>query len=142
MTTAQTVPVGGVLKLVTPFQPVPLYTVLGGIGFRHASACVGPAHWETLFTREAAGAAEGAAPPACGCSDGRSVVEVDVRGLEPPQPMVRILEALDAAGSGVELRARTDRRPLHLLDLLQARALTAESSENDDGSWTTAIWPA
>lgn len=44
-------------------------------------------------------------------------VMVDARGLEPLQPLVIILEALERLPEGAELRARTDRRPLHLYAL-------------------------
>jgi uncharacterized protein (DUF2249 family) len=68
-----------------------------------------------------------------------NVVEVDARGLEPPQPMVRILEALASLPAGAELRARTDRRPLHLYAQLEQRGFTAETREEHDGSFVTHI---
>jgi hypothetical protein len=39
---------------------------------------------------------------------------LDVRGLEPPQPMLRVLETLERLGAGVELEMRHDRRPIFL----------------------------
>jgi len=66
-------------------------------------------------------------------------VEVDARGLEPPQPMVRILEALARLPAGAELRARTDRRPMHLYPLLAERGFTADTQEQSDGSFLTFI---
>jgi TusA-related sulfurtransferase len=66
-------------------------------------------------------------------------VEVDARGLEPPQPMVRILEALARLPAGAELRARTDRRPMHLYPLLAERGFTADTQEQSDGSFLTRI---
>lgn len=66
-------------------------------------------------------------------------VEVDARGLEPPQPMVRILEALVGLPTGAVLRARTDRRPMHLYPLLAERGFQAETQEQSDGSFLTLI---
>ncbi|MCZ7634945.1 MAG: DUF2249 domain-containing protein [Verrucomicrobia bacterium] len=66
-------------------------------------------------------------------------VEVDARGLEPPQPMVRILEALTVLPTGAILRARTDRRPLHLYPLIEERGWVAESQPEADGSFVTFI---
>jgi uncharacterized protein (DUF2249 family) len=67
------------------------------------------------------------------------VLEVDARGLEPPQPLVVILEALAGLPEGAGLRARTDRRPLHLYAQLEARGFTGETEEQADGSFVTTI---
>jgi uncharacterized protein (DUF2249 family) len=64
---------------------------------------------------------------------------VDARGLEPPQPLVVILEALARLTEGAELQARTDRRPMHLYDQLKARGFAGETQEQDDGSFVTTI---
>ena len=64
---------------------------------------------------------------------------VDARGLEPPEPLVRILEALRSLPSGGRLEARTDRNPLHLYPLLEERGLTAETEKVEDGSYITHI---
>lgn len=66
-------------------------------------------------------------------------LEVDARGLEPPQPMVRILEALSTLPDSATLRARTDRRPVHLFPILTERGYTAETVEQTDGSFLTLI---
>ncbi len=66
-------------------------------------------------------------------------LELDARGLEPPQPMVRILEALATLPEGATLRARTDRRPMHLYSLLAERGYRAETVEQSDGSFLTLI---
>lgn len=66
-------------------------------------------------------------------------VDVDARGLEPPEPMLRILEALAALEAGATLRAQTDRRPLHLYPLLAERGFSAETEEQTDGSFVTHI---
>jgi uncharacterized protein (DUF2249 family) len=64
---------------------------------------------------------------------------VDARGLEPPQPLVAILEALGRLPQGGVLQARTDRRPMHLYPQLEARGFTGTSQEQDDGSFITHI---
>ncbi len=66
-------------------------------------------------------------------------VTVDARGLEPPQPMVVILESLADLASGAALRAITDRRPMHLYALLEQRGFTGETEEQHDGSFITTI---
>jgi uncharacterized protein (DUF2249 family) len=64
---------------------------------------------------------------------------VDARGLEPPEPLVRILESLAALPADGELLAITDRRPMHLYPLLEARGFAAVTEENSDGSCLTQI---
>jgi uncharacterized protein (DUF2249 family) len=64
---------------------------------------------------------------------------VDARGLEPPEPLERILESLAGLPADGELLARTDRRPMHLYPLLEARGFTATTEENPDGSCVTRI---
>src|SRR5262245_20295326 len=90
---------GDALRLIAPFEPVPLYRVLDGLGFDHSTHQAGPGEWHVLFQRRGAATSS---PPAvaesgdadgggCGCSCGCSrpdVLEVDARGLEPPEPMV------------------------------------------------------
>jgi quercetin dioxygenase-like cupin family protein/uncharacterized protein (DUF2249 family) len=72
--------------------------------------------------------------------DGRTpAVDVDARGLEPPQPMVKILEALSTLRTGQQLRARTDRRPMLLYPQVEERGFKAETEEQSDGSFITQI---
>ena len=70
---------------------------------------------------------------------GIPVIEVDARGLEPPQPLVKILEALAALPEGARLRARTDRRPMHLYAQLEERGFLGEGEEQPDGSFITHV---
>ena len=68
-----------------------------------------------------------------------TTVALDVRGLEPPQPLVAILEALAGLPEGAAMRAQTDRRPLHLYPLLEQRGFTGQTEEQHDGSFITII---
>jgi len=137
---------GQSLRLVAPFEPVPLFEVLGQQGFAHRARELRGGDWEVLFYR-ATGTAPSRAqaesadqPAACGCGCAAPAeVQLDTRGLEPPQPMIRILEALEALPPASRLRARTDRRPMHLYPLLEARGFVGESEEQTDGSFVTII---
>lgn len=71
-----------------------------------------------------------------------NMIKVDARGLEPPQPMVRILEALAQAPADGEIEAYTDRRPMHLYAMLAERGYTAQTEEQPDGSYLTHIRPS
>jgi uncharacterized protein (DUF2249 family) len=134
------------LLLLAPFEPVPLFYALKKQGFRHSAHPKESGDWEVLFVRESDGQTTDAAvaavsPPvndaAAACST--EIVEVDARGLEPPLPLVKILEALALLPAGAELRGRTDRRPIHLYAQLEERGFTAQSEEQSDGSFLTHI---
>jgi hypothetical protein len=68
-----------------------------------------------------------------------TVVKVDARGLEPPQPMVKILESLAVPPEVTAIEAHTDRRPMHLYALLEQRGFIGTSEELADGSVITRI---
>jgi uncharacterized protein (DUF2249 family) len=76
------------------------------------------------------------APSSVACE---AMLEVDARGLEPPQPLVVILEAVSRLAQGTELRAHTDRRPMHLYGQLLERGFIGISEEQSDGSFVTTI---
>ncbi len=131
--------------LIAPFEPVPLFAVLKKRGFAHESRQIGNGDWEVLFTRngKSLGKTENL-PQAQGSRENTPVKEVqfiyvDARGLEPPQPMIKILEALSDLSEDTEIRAHTDRRPMHLYTQLEARGFTSQSEEQSDGSFITHI---
>jgi uncharacterized protein (DUF2249 family) len=126
------------LLVLAPFEPKPLLGVLGAQGFVHESKELPDGDWEVRFSR--AGQGRGTARPAPAAPPCRAkVVELDARGLVPPEPMIKILEALGSLATGKELRARTDRRPLHLYAQVEARGFTVKSTEQPDGSFITVI---
>jgi TusA-related sulfurtransferase len=61
---------------------------------------------------------------------------LDLRGLPPPEPLVRTLEAAAALGAGAELVVLTERCPVHLLPLLLERGLEVETRELPDAHET------
>jgi len=54
-----------------------------------------------------------------------TTVEIDNRGLPPPEPMVRILSALSELAADAELVALMDRDPVLLYAELERRGFTA-----------------
>lgn len=59
---------------------------------------------------------------------------LDNRGLEPPMPMVRTLEAYEELRAGGVLRIHNDRVPVYLLPQLEDRGASYRVYEQDDGS--------
>jgi len=62
-----------------------------------------------------------------------ATVTLDVRGLEPPHPMVRVLEALDGLPADGELVVLHERRPVFLYPQLEARGFAHETDEPEAG---------
>ncbi|HYB73626.1 MAG TPA: DUF2249 domain-containing protein [Candidatus Sulfotelmatobacter sp.] len=133
---------GQALLLRNLFEPVPLYQVLAKKGLDHWTMRAGPEDWSVYFypapTEGADAAAATEAPPPAPRQAGEVVV--DARGLEPPQPMQRILEALAALPEGEALRAHTDRRPMLLYPKLEERGYRYETREAGDDGYETRIW--
>lgn len=131
MRTVKALQPGQVLVLRAPFEPRPLYDVLAGRGFAHWTERHAGDDWSVWFYREAdrVGLPTPAEPP--GAAAARIVV--DVRGLEPPQPMVRVLEALDTLGDGQRLEVLHDRRPLFLYPQLDDRGFVHATDEPEPG---------
>jgi uncharacterized protein (DUF2249 family) len=146
------------LFLIAPFEPTPLFRVLGQQGFRHTVRTTEDGYCEVLFSREPQNSAAGGTdtqprgnsedssrrplqnqPSQASSPQNLEEVEVDARGLEPPQPLVKILEAVAILPDGARLRARTDRRPMHLYSRLEERGFVAETKEESDGSFITII---
>jgi uncharacterized protein (DUF2249 family) len=145
MTVAANLGEGHAFLLIAPFEPKPIFGVLAKKGFQHRSREVAQGHWEVLFSRLDNGELQTQNSVQANYhstpmpDEVTSIVEVDARGLEPPQPMVRILETLAVLPNGAEMRAHTNRRPIHLYPHLEERGFVGETKEQNDGSFITHI---
>ncbi|HEX7049521.1 MAG TPA: DUF2249 domain-containing protein [Longimicrobiales bacterium] len=152
MAARRELPPGGVLRLRAIFEPVPLYAVMAKQGFDHWTEQFAEDDWRVWFYPAAGATPDRAEPPhaavsapastgAGGDSSGAAasadtgadgdddVVVLDVRGLEPPEPMVRTLEALETLPAGATLLQINVRVPRFLLPQLEARGFTYEIRE-------------
>lgn len=64
---------------------------------------------------------------------------LDNRGLEPPVPMVRTLEAYERLAPGGRLVIHNDRVPVYLLPQLEARGASFEVDERPGGDARVTI---
>lgn len=64
---------------------------------------------------------------------------LDNRGLEPPQPMMRTLKALEKIKDGEQLAIINDRRPVFLYEELNELGYNHETEELEDGSFKITI---
>jgi hypothetical protein len=137
MRVAATVPPEGLLILDAPFDPVPLRRVLANKGFESYRRALAPEHWRVWFRRRRE---EGSAPvpeePAHRGSrqwrddDG---LHVDVRGLDPPQPMLEILKLLESGAANAGLVVHHEREPVFLYPELADRGWQHERLAADEG---------
>lgn len=125
-----------VLHLRAIFEPVPLFAVMAKRGFTHAVRRHAADDWSVWFWRAAtvapaADQSTATAPAAAPASSERTVV-LDVRGLEPPEPMLRTLSALEDLPAGHELLQVNARVPQFLLPLLAERGFLWEVDEQPE----------
>ncbi|RKD21704.1 hypothetical protein BEP19_13815 [Ammoniphilus oxalaticus] len=64
---------------------------------------------------------------------------LDNRGLQPPEPMMRTLKALDELQVGQRLSIINDRRPMFLYEELEERGFSHQTIVRDDGGYQIDI---
>lgn len=64
---------------------------------------------------------------------------LDNRGLEPPQPMMRTLAALEDLDRGQTLIIINDRRPMFLFEQLDELGYLYLTEQQEDGSYKVTI---
>jgi uncharacterized protein (DUF2249 family) len=125
---ARALPVGNVLRVRAIFEPAPLYAVLARQGLGYATERLADDDWRVWFFHDAA-AALAVKSPAATVADDADVIVLDVRGLEPPEPMVRTLEALAEMPHGKTLVQINVRVPQYLLPKLDERGFVYDIRE-------------
>lgn len=158
-----------VLRLRATFEPVPLFTVLGKRGFVHESEEHGADDWSVWFWRPSPGGAGGTGPSssatttpapvaepamagaasepasepatadALGEGDGKTL-RLDVRGLNPPEPLMRTLAALETLPDGHQLLQINARVPQFLFPMLVERGFACEVDESHADRVLVRIW--
>jgi hypothetical protein len=90
----------GALLVRAIFEPVPLYAVMAKHGFVHHTESLAPDDWMIWFYRD--------------------VTVVDVRDMDPPEPLSYTLAALETLPEGATLVQVNVRVPMMLLPRLEA----------------------
>lgn len=134
---------GDVLHLRAIFEPLPLYAVLEKRGFSHESQAHADDDWSVWFWRAARGndapvaatervaaAAEPAPDIVFDIGSDTNVVVLDVRWLEPPEPLVRTLTALETLPDDHTLVQVNLRVPQFLLPMLVERGYAYDIDES------------
>ena len=137
---------GEILRLRTIFEPAPLFEVLAKRGFRHEAEAHAPDDWSSWFWRPAAPASSEHQPGhetvAKAFADDPSHIVLDVRGLEPPEPLMRTLAALESLPPGKTLVQVNARVPQLLFPMLAERGFACEVDESRADVVIVSIWRA
>lgn len=67
------------------------------------------------------------------------IIHLDVRGLQPPEPLERVLDALDRLAPGKRLVMLIDRAPLPLYRILDRNGYRYHAAMQDSGTVTVEI---
>lgn len=140
-------PVGEHFILLNDHDPVPLYYQFNAEfagAFQWDYLERGPEEFRVKITKLKAVTGAAPTPPLAAAQAAAPVTtngeqSIDVRGLEPPEPLVRILDALESLPAKTTLRAHTDREPCHLFGEAEQRGFQHDSKEQSDGSWLTIL---
>ena len=145
-----------ILRLRTIFEPVPLFEILAKRDFSHESERRSADDWFVWFWHgselrdvarldiPARADADGESPASA--SDGefaeKPTVWLDVRGLEPPEPLVRTLGALERLPHGHQLVHINARVPQLLLPMLVERGFACVVDDSQSDRVLVRIWRA
>ena len=69
-------------------------------------------------------------------------VVIDARGLEPPEPLEKVMQALALLRPGQSIRLLLHREPFPLYPLLAERGYAHDTRMEGDGSYVILIRPA
>lgn len=126
---------GDGLRLLATFKPTPLLAVLESKGFAHDAKPLDGGEWEVTF-RPSTAATDGAKAvlPADNSVWPNATQHLDNRDLDPPEPMVRILAAIESMKQGEVLSALLCREPTFLLPELAKRGHRWRGAFEADGT--------
>jgi uncharacterized protein (DUF2249 family) len=124
---------GTLLVLDAPFDPAPLRRVLLQKGFAEHAERLAPDHWRVYFLK--AGEARPASPTPGAARIWREAgaPHIDVRGLNPPEPMLAILRLLETPDCGAMVIVHHEREPMFLYPELAERGWRHELIAGDPG---------
>ena len=124
-------PENAILQIDAPFDPLPLRRLMADRGYDSAPVQLSADHWQVSFRKQ-----DGVKLPdfpdlpdfPVTSHDGR--IEMDLRGLTPPNPMIAVLKLIESGRAGDGFTVWLDRDPIYLHPELTERHWRAEIVEN------------
>ncbi len=136
-----------VLVIINSFEPVPLYSLLGAKGFRYFTEKIDDAYKVYFYKEVKAAEAAGELPDNREKLSGNSteqtefenIVEIDVHELQPPEPMMKILENLQRIDERSVMIVHHHREPHLLYPILDERGYKAVCNKIGEDSFKILI---
>lgn len=126
---------GEVFHLINSFEPLPLYSVLQSKGYEHWTEKDGNVFNVFFYKNDAtkSNVSEETKANQTSPIDYEYVIELDVRELAPPEPMIKILENISKVDDKTVMLVHHHREPMMLYPELEKRgyiAITNKINEN------------
>lgn len=130
-----------VFHLINSFEPVPLYSVLENKGFGHWTEKIDDAFNVFFFKKDKSqDIPEGNKKIKENTEHNfEKMIELDVRELVPPEPMIKILENLSRVNDNTVMVVHHHREPLMLYPKLEERGYTAVSNMIEENYYKVVI---
>ena len=130
-----------VLHLINSFEPMPLYSVLGNKGYEHWTENVDGVfnvyffkdNFKSIKTEQFKDNTK------IDNTDLKKVIEIDVRELVPPEPMIKVLESLSDVDEETVLVVHHHREPMMLFPKLEERGFTAMTNKIEENYYKVVI---
>lgn len=130
-----------ILLIINSFEPIPLYAVLAKKGFEHWTEKDNDVFRIYFYKDKEAVQDENSEQQKTLSkeTDYEKVIEVDVRELVPPEPMIKILETLSQVDDNTLLLVHHHREPMMLYPKLEERGYEAVSNKIEENYFKVVI---
>ena len=150
METVKSLKDGEALEVINSFEPFPLYSVLRNKGFEHTATHVNGG-FEIIFYKTDNHKNKPAADEdwknennfndddlkkLAHCRE----TELDVRELEPPQPLLKIFEIIEIMDKDEALSIIHDRKPIHLYPRLKDAGFKFLTEDTGNDLYLIKVW--
>ena len=130
-----------ILLIINSFEPIPLYSVLGKKGFEHWTGKESDL-FRIYFYKDKEVIQDKNSSEQKSSSkevEYKNVIELDVRELVPPEPMIKILETLSQVDENTVLLVHHHREPMMLYPKLEERGYEAVSNKIEENYFKVVI---
>ncbi len=141
---------GEALEVINSFEPFPLYSVLRNKGFEHTAKHFDGGFEITFYKtdnhkNEPAGDEDWKNENNFNDDDLKKLAhcretELDVRELEPPQPLLKIFEIIEIMDKDEALSIIHDRKPIHLYPRLKDAGFKFLTEDIGNDLYSIKVW--
>lgn len=130
-----------VFHLINSFEPLPLYSVMQSKGFEHWTEKEGNVFNVFFYKNDVirSEVKEESKASQASVDDYENVIELDVRELAPPEPMIKILENISKVDEKTVMVVHHHREPMMLYPKLEERGYTAITNKIEENYYKVVI---